>query len=202
MKINPNINILSDLSDQEIVRAILNRDKEITFLYLYKKCYPLFRAIYNRYNTNCENAIELINEIYVYLLFPNKNTGRCKLADFGFRCTLTTWLKIVAENYCHQLYKKKEVTLQEKKFLVDDRNIEKMHSIELDEKVLQMQDLNKILLMMPNKRYRELIQFRYVEERSNEDTAELMSITMSNYYNMHLRAKEQFCNILRKEGLL
>lgn len=202
MKINPNINILSDLSDQEIVRAILNRDKEITFLYLYKKCYPLFRAIYNRYNTNCENAIELINEIYVYLLFPNKNTGRCKLADFGFRCTLTTWLKIVAENYCHQLYKKKEVTLQEEKFLVDDRNIEKMHSIELDEKVLQMQDLNKILLMMPNKRYRELIQFRYVEERSNEETAELMSITMSNYYNMHLRAKEQFCNILRKEGLL
>lgn len=202
MKINPNINILSDLSDQEIVRDILNRDKEITFLYLYKKCYPLFRAIYNRYNTNCENAIELINEIYVYLLFPNKNTGRCKLADFGFRCTLTTWLKIVAENYCHQLYKKKEVTLQEEKFLVDDRNIEKMHSIELDEKVLQMQDLNKILLMMPNKRYRELIQFRYVEERSNEETAELMSITMSNYYNMHLRAKEQFCNILRKEGLL
>ena len=195
MKINPNINILSDLSDQEIVRDILNRDKEITFLYLYKKCYPLFRAIYNRYNTNCENAIELINEIYVYLLFPNKNTGRCKLADFGFRCTLTTWLKIVAENYCHQLYKKKEVTLQEEKFLVDDRNIEKMHSIELDEKVLQMQDLNKILLMMPNKRYRELIQFRYVEERSNEETAELMSITMSNYYNMHLRAKEQFCNI-------
>ena len=199
---NVGLNILSDLSDQEIVRAILNRDKEITFLYLYKKCYPLFRAIYNRYNTNCENAIELINEIYVYLLFPNKNTGRCKLADFGFRCTLTTWLKIVTENYCHQLYKKKEVTLQEEKFLVDDRNIEKMHSIELDEKVLQMQDLNKILLMMPNKRYRELIQFRYVEERSNEDTADLMSITMSNYYNMHLRAKEQFCNILRKEGLL
>ncbi|MBR2369819.1 MAG: sigma-70 family RNA polymerase sigma factor [Paludibacteraceae bacterium] len=199
---NVGLNILSELSDQEIVRAILNRDKEITYLYLYKKCYPLFRAIYNRYNTNCENAIELINEIYVYLLFPNKNTGRCKLADFGFRCTLTTWLKIVAENYCYQLYKKKEVTLQEEKFLVDDRNIEKMHSIELDEKVLQMQDLNKILLMMPNKRYRELIQFKYVEERSNEDTAELMSITMSNYYNMHLRAKEQFCNILRKEGLL
>lgn len=199
---NVGLNILSDLSDQEIVRAILNRDKEITFLYLYKKCYPLFRAIYNRYNTNCENAIELINEIYVYLLFPNKNTGRCKLADFGFRCTLTTWLKIVAENYCHQLYKKKEVTLQEKKFLVDDRNIEKMHSIELDEKVLQMQDLNKILLMMPNKRYRELIQFRYVEERSNEETAALLSLTMSNYYNVHLRAKEQFCNALRKEGLL
>lgn len=199
---NVGLNILSDLSDQEIVRAILNRDKEITFLYLYKKCYPLFRAIYNRYNTNCENVIELINEIYVYLLFPNKNTGRCKLADFGFRCTLTMWIKIVAENYCRQLYKKKEVTLQEEKFLVDDRKIEKMHSIELDEKVLQMQDLNKILLMMPNKRYRELIQFRYVEERSNEDTAELMSITMSNYYNMHLRAKEQFCNILRKEGLL
>lgn len=35
---------IESLSDQEIVEAILNRDTVITRLYLYEKCYPLFKA--------------------------------------------------------------------------------------------------------------------------------------------------------------
>ena len=37
---------LSAMSDQEIVTAILERNKNVTSLFLYKKCYPLFYAIY------------------------------------------------------------------------------------------------------------------------------------------------------------
>jgi len=55
-------------TDQEIVQAILRRDTFITKDYLYRKCYPLFKAIYDKYYTDCENPIELINEIYVYIL--------------------------------------------------------------------------------------------------------------------------------------
>ena len=197
-----NIEKISELSDQDVVRAILNKDKEITYLYLYRKCYPLFKSIYNRYYTDCETPKELINEIYIYIMFPHKSTGRSKLADFGFRCTLTRWIKIVAENYCCQLYKKKDVSQQKENYIESDRKVESTNSIEIDAKALDIHDLNNVLLMMPNKRYRELIQLRYIEEKSNEETAELLSITMSNYYNVHLRAKEQFCSILRKEGLL
>ena len=56
--------------------------------------------------------------------------------------------------------------------------------------------------MMPNLRYRNLIELRYVKEKTNEETADILGMTMDNYYNKHKLAKAQFCNILRKEGLL
>lgn len=59
---------LDRYTDQEIAQAILRRDTFITKAYLYRKCYPLFKAIYDKYYTDCENPIELINEIYVYTM--------------------------------------------------------------------------------------------------------------------------------------
>lgn len=75
---------LDRYTDQEIARAILRRDTFITKEYLYRKCYPMFKAIYDKYYTDCENTIELINEIYVYILMPHRETHRSKLQDFGF----------------------------------------------------------------------------------------------------------------------
>lgn len=42
----------------EITQAILRRDTFITKEYLYRTYYPLFKAVYDKYNTNCENPIE------------------------------------------------------------------------------------------------------------------------------------------------
>jgi hypothetical protein len=64
---------LEGYTDQQIVTAILNRDTFVTREFLYKKCYPLFKSIYNRYYTDCENWIELVNKIYILLLIPSKN---------------------------------------------------------------------------------------------------------------------------------
>jgi len=62
---------IDSLTDEKIVQAILDRNKEITCLYLYKKCYPIFESAHRKYYTDCENPTELINEIYVYILTPN-----------------------------------------------------------------------------------------------------------------------------------
>ena len=111
------------------------------------------------------------------------------------------WLKIVTEHFCHQLYTRKS-NFQTDSLIENDRN--GAISDSLDEKMqsLNMQDVRKILTAMPNDRFRRLIEIRYLEEKSNEETAELLGVTMSNYYNMHKRAKTQFCDELRKEGLL
>lgn len=188
-------------TDQEIVEAILCRNAFITKEYLYKKCYPLFCAIYNKYYTDCVNPIELINEIYVYILTPQRDTGKCKLSAFGFRCTLTMWLKIITNHYCHQLFARK-IETSENNLIDSDRNICDVFSFELDFNTLNMDDVKRILLMMPNERYRRLIKFRYLDEKSNEETAMLLALSMTNYYNVHLRAKAQFCTALRKEGLI
>lgn len=192
------------MSDPEIVQAILNRNKEITFLYLYKKCYPIFNSAYRKYYTDCENPIELINEIYVYILTPNKNTGKCKLANFGFRCTLTMWVKIIVENYCRQLYARKKI-FPDDLLDLDHRNSSKNNSfdfVDVDLNNLNRQDVTRVLDMMPNKRYRQLLIYRYLEEKTNEETAMLLNISMANFYNSHLRAKKEFRNALHKEGLI
>ena len=63
-------------------------------------------------------------------------------------------------------------------------------------------DVGILLNLMPNARYRDLIRYRYVEEKSNEETAELLGMSMSNYYNKHKLAKEQFISVLKKEGMI
>ena len=134
-------------------------------------------------------------------MWPHKETHVSKLASFGFRCSFPMWLKIVTENFCHQLYTRKS-NFQTDLLSSNDRNLD--FSDSLDEKIqsLNMQDVLKIFQGMPNDRFRSLIELRYLKEKSNEETADALGVTMANYYNMHKRAKAQFCEELRREGLL
>ena len=193
--------IVDSLTDQEIVKAILCRDTEITKEFLYWKCYPLFASIHAKYYTDCDTPIELINEIYVFILLPHKDTHRSKLQDFGFRCSLTTWLKIITENYCRQLFSKR-MEIDNDSDVNSDRNILQEESLSQSTQNFNVADVYKILSMMPNQRYAKLIEYRYIDEKSNEETAVLLGMNMANYYNCHKRAKAQYCAILRKEGLI
>ncbi len=196
---------IDNYTDREIVKAILRRNTEVTKEFLYRKCYPLFKAIYDKYYTDCESPIELINEIYVYILMPHRETHRSKLQDFGFRCTLTLWLKIVTENYCRQIFAKR--IPKDQNFDGEDDSFERIaDSVEIEINNLRLEDdkktIQRILNQMPNARYRRLIELRYLQEKTNEETAELLSMTMPNYYNKHKLAKAQLYVALRKEGLI
>lgn len=192
---------IESLTDEEVVSAILNRDAKITRLYFYEKCYPLFKSCYDKYYTDCETCIEFINQIYLLVMTPRKSTGVSPLQTFGFRCTLTMWLKIIAENYCKQLFRIR-VESSNSVEPTSDRLTKIDNSLEVDFNSIYASDVRKILDMMPNKRYRHLIELRYVEEKTHEETAMVLGMTMDNYYNKHKLAKAQFCNILRKEGQL
>ena len=72
-------------------------------------------------------------------------------------------------------------------------------SIGIDFTNLNRQDALIILNQMPNKRYSELIRLRYLELKTNEETAKALGMTMDNYYNKHKLAKEQYERIYRKE---
>ena len=192
---------IESMSDRDIVSALLSRNRYVTEAYFYRKCYPLFKACFDKYYTDCENCIEFINEIYLYLMLPNPEFHESYMQRFSFRCSLTGWLKIIAETYCYQLFRKKGEIIQES--LDDtDRFTELADSIPIEHSSFANEDLKHVLAMMPNMRYRELIRLRYVESYSNEETAEKLGMSMNNYYNKHLLAKKQFVTALRKEGLL
>ena len=98
---------IENMTDREIVNAILDRDTLVTRLFFYEKCYPLFKARFDKYYTDCTSCLEFINDMYCYIMEPGERTGKCYLSTFKFSCTFICWLRIVTENYCRQLFKKK-----------------------------------------------------------------------------------------------
>lgn len=193
------------MNDRMVVNAILLRDRHVTQQYLYIKCYPLFKSVFDNYYTDCQSCIEFINEIYVHLLTPGANTNQCKLQTFQFSSTLTTWLKTVSVFYCYEHYRrKKKISFVEEKTESDsyqsDRFDQFAASVHEEGSIMDKDDLNAILALMPNKRYSMIIRLRYLEGMSNEETATALQMSLDNYYNKHMRAKKQFNEILNKEG--
>lgn len=195
---------VSMTDDRAVVNQILLRNQKITQQYLYVKCFPLFKSVYDNYYTDCQSCLEFINEIYLLLMTPNKDTGICKLQTFQFGSTLATWLKTVAVYYCYQHYRRKRHTpMMEQKIGSDDDQGDRFDqyaaSMYVEEPVMANDDLETILSMMPNKRYSKIIRLRYLEGMTNEETASALGMTMDNFYNKHARAKKQFNEVLKKE---
>lgn len=190
------------MSDQEVVQALLDRDKGITYNYLYKKCYPLFKSIYNDYYTDCENCIEFINEIYTLIMIPGKKSGKIPLANFSHKCTLTFWLKRVAINHCKRKYKRKPRFTVTSDLTREDSMRQFGGTEEIDLSSVNKEDVKKIIDQVKPERFRQIIIHRYLEEKTNEETALLLNMTRDNFYNKHLIAKSKVIGILKKEGLL
>lgn len=133
-------------------------------------------------------------------MVPGPKSSKAPLRTFAYGCKFTNWLTIVTENYCRQLFKKKvDLVPDPNTFTGNKKPIE---PADPDITSMDREDIKTILENMPNQRYRKLIYIRYLEGKSNEDTAKFLGINMDNYYNVHKRAKEQFTGILMREGLL
>lgn len=193
--------------DLQIAKFLIQRDEVVTRKYFYQQCYPLFKSIYDNYYTDCATCKEFIDEIYVVVLAPSRITGRCQMENFRGESTLASWIKIACLYYC---YKKFESKVKAPKYeslhnhAVDtnedsDTNEAIYGSLEIDFSNLNRQDALIILKQMPNKRYSELIRLRYLELKTNEETAKALGMTMENFYNKHKLAKEQYIRICRKE---
>lgn len=191
------------INDHEIVLALLQRNEGITRDFFYRKCYPLFKSVYDNYHTDCSSCMEFISEIYVHILTPRKDSGLCKLEQFKFQSTLYTWLKTVCLFYCYKKYKRKQkfsINRISEKMDEDGIRIESLsESISIDSSSLDNHDAEIVLQLMPNRRYSQLIRLRYFQGHSNEETAQLMGMNMNTFYNKHKMAKEQFIKIMKKE---
>lgn len=194
-----------NITDQEIVQALLRRDTVTTRDFFYRKCYPLFKSVYDNYHTDCSSCMEFINEIYIHIMTPDKEKGLCKLEGFRFQSTLFTWIKAVCLFYCYKKYERK--TKMPTRQISENYDGEGVRidviseSIELDDTSLQNHDAETILRLMPNRRYSRLIRLRYLCGHTNEETAMLMGMNMNTFYNKHKMAKEQFLKTLRTEEM-
>lgn len=190
---------IKDKSDRQIVAWLLKRVEWATKEFLYGRCYPIFKSLHNRFYTDCPDILDLIHEIYIDIIEPRKKSDKCKLETFNYRSTLYTWMGVVSSRFCFAKYK---VSIKINNLDESDRNVDIMISNNTINDIFDEEDLEKILTMMNNDRYRHIIRLHYIEGLSNEETAKMLNMEMSNYYNKHLLAKTQFVKILKKEGLL
>lgn len=194
--------------DLQIAKSLIVRDEMVTRKYFYQQCYPLFKSIFDNYYTDCANVKEFIDEMYIIVLAPSKLTGKCQMENFRGESTLTSWLKTACLFYCYKQFEIKGKMPRKERLPLSngdddddagDRADSIYGSLELDFSNINRQDAQVIIKQMPNKRYGELIRLRYLELKTNEETAKELGMSMENYYNKHKLAKEQYERIFRKE---
>ena len=191
--------------DLQIARALINRDNLITKKFFYIQCYPLFKSIYDKYYTDCASCKDFIDEIYILVLSPSRRTGKSQMGKFIGESRLAAWLKSACLYYCYAKYERKPPILEpicnnnDSEFMNHDSFLSNIGSCNIDLNSIDRMDAEKILSLMSNARYRNLIRIRYLEQKSNEETAEILGMSMENYYNKHKLAKEQYIRVWRKE---
>lgn len=182
--------------DRRIVSSLLHLEQLPTAEFFYGKSYPVFKSLYDRYTTDCAEVIDFIHEIYIDILKPRQLGHRCKLETFNFKCSLKNWVGVVSIRYCYHQFKKMIPTDE----LPDgDRLSIPEPSILTDMGTLNREDVEAIINLMPNERYRQLIRYRYLDELDNEETAKKMGMNIDNYYNKHRAAKVQYIQAFLKE---
>lgn len=190
-----------------IAKAIMQRDVKVTLDFMYKECYPMFKALFNQYYTDCQSCKEFIDEIYTIIMTPGVKTGYCPLSNYRGESSLKTWIRNASLSYCYNRFKKRINTIQmpsasdevggKNLTIIEIAGSEMMDMSEIyrqDEETIQ----KCVIQRMPNKRYRELMWLYMIEKKCHKEIAQTMGMTMPNYYNIRKLAKDQY-EAIRKE---
>ena len=196
--------------DLQIAKALIKRDNLVTRKYFYQQCYPLFKSIYDNYYTDCINCKEFIDEIYIVVLAPSKITGKCQMENFRGESTLASWIKTSCLYYCYGKYELKQkmpiyeplpypVEKDELENSITDRSNDESLSNPIDFSGMNRADVEALLSMMPNTRYRNIIRLLYLEQKTHKEVAKTLGMSMDNYYNKRILAEKQYKQVCRRE---
>ena len=84
--------------------------------------------------------------------------------------------------------------------VISDRNGAESLSTHIDLSCMNRADVETLLGLMSNVRYRNIIRLLYLEQKSHKETAEALGMSMDNYYNKRILAEKQFKQVCRKEA--
>ncbi len=195
----------TDLSQQEVVDALLRHDEAITHAFFFRKCMPMFITIIDRIFDYHVDYDEFVNELYLYLMRPGKDGVDAHiLRSFSFRSSLFTWLNRVAIRFF----------IRNKNQLIGNTSSVSLYSQnavstrQLDEVDAQMQVEQLFLLMKQGKRGQRLRDVeRYIlvirrldiEGCSPQQVAEELQVRIEAVYNIRTRAMKALRRTALKE---
>ncbi len=174
------------MTDQEIVKGLIERDGRVTKDFFFVKCRPLFYSIMNIVFDYEVEYDELVNELYMYLM----EDDAIKLRNFKYRSSVYQWLKILAIRFF----------IKERDRMIDNDSEEppydKQSQIAAPESDAAAEyDMERLFEAMPTKRYVFVIRRLILEDCEPEELAREMNITTANLYNIKRRSMAQLTRI-------
>lgn len=180
------------MSDIEIIASLIAHDPKVTAQFFFKDCRPLFISIIRRvFGNQIVDYDEIISELYVLLM---ENDAR-KLRTFKNESSLFQWLKTIAVRHCLELKRRGKV--------IDNENQEPLvnsgKNLSYVESSQAKMDVESLLRQMNNQRYALVIHLLMIEEKSPEEVAKQLSITVANLYNIKRRAMKALVEVALKD---
>lgn len=183
---------LNNMMDQEIITSLIAHDPKVTTQFFFKDCRPLFNSIIRRvFGNQIVDYDEIISELYVLLM---ENDAR-KLRTFKHESTLFQWLKTIAVRHCLELKRRGKVIDNESQepLVNSGKNLSYVESSQAK------MDVESLLRQMNNQRYALVIHLLMIEEKSPEEVAKQLSITVANLYNIKRRAMKALVEVALKD---
>jgi RNA polymerase sigma factor (sigma-70 family) len=178
------------MTDQEIVKGLIERDADVTRDFFFVKCKPLFCSIMNIVFDYEVEYDEMVNELYLYLM----EDDAIKLRNFEYRSSVYQWLKILATRFF----------IKKRNRIIDNASNESTYDNQEQEAVTVSDtavgyDMEQLFEAMPTKRYVYVIRRLILEGCEPEELAREMNITTANLYNIKRRSMAQLTHIALKD---
>lgn len=165
------------MTDRDIIQGLIDHDEHVTHEFFFVQCRPLLSSIIHKVFDARADYGELVSELYLFLMADDA----ARLRRFEYRSTVYQWLKVLAVRFF--IKKRRHMIETEAQETPYDREPQ-VAMQPLDARA----DLERLLMLMPNKRYVDVIRRLVIEEVEPERLAMEMHVTTANLYNIKRRA--------------
>lgn len=174
---------MKQLSDQEIVEKLLERDPIATRWFYYVKCRPLFLSLMRKLFNHPIEYDEFVNEVVVFLMENDDH----RLKSFDFQSALTYWLqRCLVRHFIKNGQAMIDGASKEPPYPMEGEETDPVSQINAK---LDLEILLKILAK-DNPRHSYVIKRILLDGAEFKNVASEINVQVSNLYNIKKRAFE------------
>jgi RNA polymerase sigma factor (sigma-70 family) len=173
----------AQLTDGQLLEKIYSGNKKAETYLFCEKCAPVINYSMRKFFSNEQMLLdEAINEIYIYI--QKDDWYKLKQYKGQNNASIKTWMSAVAYNFFLNLRKKTNAEM-EVEIKID---LAEPNQDESD----QTPQIKRALSKMPNDRYRIILIKIFYKNKTREEVAAEMGVSIDYFYVLYSRAKEQF----------
>lgn len=183
--------MLIQMTDNEIIQGLIERDNHITEEFFYVKCRPLLSAVMRNVFSYPVEYNEMVAELYEFLM----DDDCAKLKKFSFRSSVYQWLKVVATRFF----------IRHRDSMIEDVSKDSLYEkcrngliVDTAQVLANKMDVTRLLALMGNQRYADVLRHLIIRGESPDKYAESIGVTIDNLYNIKRRAMAAFTQIAHK----